>query len=101
MVTVQLNSTIIPVCFVGCGSLVVVAGPFRLVSSAIISRPSNAHSALNRALCGDRYVYFEKIRVLKAGVKQGALWGLEKPRIMLHGIIKYDLGSVLLVFGTS
>ena len=34
-------------------------------------RPSNAHSALNRALCGDRYVYFEKIRVLKAGVNNG------------------------------
>ena len=35
------------------------------------ARPSNAHSALNRALCGDRYVYFEKIRVLKAGVQMG------------------------------
>ena len=44
---------------------------FRPDSTPSISLPSNAHSALNRALCGDRYVYFEKIRVLKAGVQIG------------------------------
>ena len=36
-------------------------------------------SCSSMSVIGDRYVYFEKIRVLKAGVKA---------RIMLHGIME-------------
>ena len=45
--------------------------------SGVISRPCLACSSLS--VLGDRSVYFEKIRVLKAGVR---------PCIMVHGIME-------------
>ena len=81
-----------------CGSVGFRPGPM------CPNHPSSVHQMLIVLLTG-RYAAIGTFTLKKLECsKQALTMGIRspvQPRIMLHGIIKYDLGSVLLVFGTS